>query len=299
VPPGDDETNIEEPTIVEEASNEGQPPPKERQNRYNVIVEDLFFITRDKGDPDMCFKRADIEEACKRNGIKLPSNLGDVLYNARYRYGLPQRVLETAPEGREWAIFPDGRGKYRFQIVRQALFLPSTARAVTKVPDSTPGPIAKYAMNDEQALLAKLRYNRLIDLFTGVVCYSLQNHLRTTVKGMGQVETDELYVGIDRHGAHHVIPIQAKAGEDKINVVQIYQDYGVSKEKYPGSIARPIGAQFMRNNTIALLEFTEEGDDDDIVLLREIHYQLVPFDQITPQDLHLYRQRVPSEDARE
>lgn len=65
----------------------------------------------------------------------------------------------------------------------------------TKVPDATPGIVAKYAFNDEQALLAKVRYNRLVDIFTGVTCYSLQNHLRTTVSEIGQVETDEIYVG--------------------------------------------------------------------------------------------------------
>jgi hypothetical protein len=63
------------------------------------------------------------------------------------------------------------------------------------VPDATPGIVAKYSLNDEQALLAKVRYNRLIDIFTGVTCYSLQNHLRTTVAELGQVETDEIYVG--------------------------------------------------------------------------------------------------------
>ena len=271
----------------------------EKQSRYRAIVEDIFFITRDQGDGSMSFKRPQIIEACERNEIRPPKNLGDVLYDARYRYGLPPSVLQTAPEGKEWAIYPAGRGAYRFQLVRQALFAPSAGRAVTKVPDSTPGPIAMYAKEDEQALLAKLRYNRLVDLFTGVVCYSLQNHLRTTVRGMGQVETDELYVGIDRHGAHYVIPIQAKGGADKINVVQIYQDFGMSAEKYPGSIARPIGAQFMPNNTIALLEFAEEGDERDIVLLREQHYQLVPPDQISPDELRSYKMRVPSNEGGE
>ena len=64
---------------------------------------------------------------------------------------------------------------------------PAVNLAVTKVPDCTPGIVAKYAFNDEQALLARVRYNRLVDLFSGVVCYSLQNHLRTTVPEMGQV----------------------------------------------------------------------------------------------------------------
>src|SRR5437868_1630175 len=48
--------------------------------------------------------------------------------------------------------------------------------------------LGKHAFNDEQALLARVRYNRLVDIFTGVTCYSLQNHLRTAVPEMGQVE---------------------------------------------------------------------------------------------------------------
>jgi hypothetical protein len=55
-----------------------------------------------------------------------------------------------------------------------------------------------YALNDEQALLAKLRYNGLVDIFVGIACYSLQSHLRTTVSGLGQVEIDEIYIGIDK-----------------------------------------------------------------------------------------------------
>jgi hypothetical protein len=65
-------------------------------------------------------------------------------------------------------------------------------------------------MTDEQALLARLRYNRLIDVFTGVTCYSLQSHLRTTVQDIGQIETDEIYVGIDRRGAALRYPCSGK-----------------------------------------------------------------------------------------
>ena len=77
----------------------------------------------------------------------------------------------------------------------------------TKIPDATPSIVEKYALDDEQALLTKLRYNRLIDIFTGVTCYSLQNHLRTTVPGIGQVETDEIYVGVDKLGRQFVFPV--------------------------------------------------------------------------------------------
>ena len=53
------------------------------------------------------------------------------------------------------------------------------------IPDATPELIRVYALDDEQALLAIVRYNRLIDTFLGLTTYSLQNHLRTTVKRIG------------------------------------------------------------------------------------------------------------------
>lgn len=50
--------------------------------------------------------------------------------------------------------------------------------AAIKTPDATPEIAAAYALSDEQALLAKVRYNRLLDIFLSVAAYSLQNHLR-------------------------------------------------------------------------------------------------------------------------
>ena len=166
---------------------------------------------------------------------------------------------------------------------------PNVQLVETKIPDSTPGIIAKYALNDEQALLAKLRYNRLIDIFTGVTCYSLQNHLRTTVEGIGQVETDEVYIGIDHRGAHYVFPIQAKGGKDKQNAVQIEQDIALCKEKFPDLICRPIAAQFMKDGSIAMFEL--EDTDAGLRISGEKHYKLVDPEQVTSSDLERYRVR--------
>lgn len=161
--------------------------------------------------------------------------------------------------------------------------------AETKVPDSTPGVIAMYALSDEQALLAKLRYNRLIDIFTGVACYSLQSHLRTTVPGLGQVETDEIYIGVDKRGAHYVFPVQAKGGIDVLSIVQIEQDIALCAAKFPSLICRPIAAQFMEDDLIALFEF-EEGKNG-VAISSEKHYRLVPGEEVTPDDLKAYRGR--------
>ncbi|MHB9130061.1 MAG: hypothetical protein ACYDBB_03095 [Armatimonadota bacterium] len=148
-------------------------------------------------------------------------------------------------------------------------------------------------LSDEQALLAKLRYNRLLDIFTGITCYSLQNHLRTTVPALGQVETDEIYIGVDKKGIQYAIPVQAKGGRDKMGVVQIEQDWALCTAKFPSLVCRPIGAQFMADNVIALFEF--ELGEQGISLVSERHYRLVPQEQITPDDLQAYRNRLAGE----
>lgn len=159
-----------------------------------------------------------------------------------------------------------------------------------KILDATPGIVTKYSLDDEQALLAKIRYNRLIDVFTGVTCYSLQNHLRTTVKDIGQVETDEIYVGVDKLGVHYVFTVQAKVGKDKIGTVQLFQDFSLCKEKFPNAIGRPIAAQFMDDRTIALLEFIMV--EDEIRILSEKQYVLVSSGKLSDEELLEYRKHL-------
>ncbi len=161
---------------------------------------------------------------------------------------------------------------------------------MTKVPDSTPGLIERYAQGDEQALLAKVRYNRLVDVFTGITCYSLQSHLRTTVEDLGQIETDEVYVGLDRTGAHYVLPVQAKGRSDRHNVVQVESDFAMCAEKFPHLIAKPVGAQFMEDGVIAMFEF--ENGPEGIAIASEQHYRLVRPAELTPEELETYRRRL-------
>ena len=68
-----------------------------------------------------------------------------------------------------------------------------------------------YALGDEQALLAKLHYNRLIDVFLGITCYRLQSHLRTTVPSIGQVETTRFTSGLIVAAGISLFPFRPKA----------------------------------------------------------------------------------------
>lgn len=188
-------------------------------NRYSRLIESIFAKYFRKGINEIVFKRSEIEESAEELNIILPKNLGDILYTFRYQSELPESITSTAPNGYEWMIRPAGRSKYKLALVQQSLVIPSNMMAETKIPDATPGIISRYALNDEQAALAKIRYNRLVDIFTGLTCYSLQNHLRTAVLEMGQVETDEIYIGIDKRGVHYVLPVQAKGRKDKIGIV--------------------------------------------------------------------------------
>lgn len=259
------------------------------QNIYSSIIDRIFYSKFKAGMREVDFAREEIVTFGKELKIDLPKNLGDLVYSFRYRTALPQTIQAKAGEGEVWIIRPAGRGKYRFVLVPDMPLVPNEAMTTTKVPDSTPGVVAKYAFNDEQALLAKVRYNRLVDIFTGVTCYSLQNHLRTTVPDMGQVETDELYVGVDKKGAHYVFPVQAKGGKDKLSIVQIEQDFAVCAHKFPSLICRPVAAQFMQDDVIALFEF-EQGEKG-VGIASEKHYKLVPPEEVTEGDLQTYRNR--------
>lgn len=258
-------------------------------NRYTRLIESVFQEIYKPRQERLGFSRSQFADEASKLGVDLPKNLGDILYTFRYRAGLPSNIVKTAPKGKEWVIRAAGRGLYEFALVHIFKLEPSNNLAVTKILDSTPGLIEKYALSDEQALLAKIRYNRLIDIFTGLTCFSLQNHLRTSVSGLGQIETDELYIGLNKQGSHFVLPIQAKGAKDKIGRVQIEQDIALCREKFKALECRPIAAQFMKDKTIALFQL-EAGKE--IKLVSEKHYRLVSSSNLSEQELLTYSRRL-------
>lgn len=255
-------------------------------NRYSSIIERIFFAHFTNGIKEFEFLRTEIETTAHDLEIKLPKNQGDIIYSFRYRNELPQSILDTANEGFEWIIEGSGQALYRFKQVVLNRINPRQDLVTIKIPDSTPEIIGAYALSDEQALLAKVRYNRLVDIFLGITAYSLQNHLRTNVKGTGQIEIDEIYVGIDRHGRQFVIPVQAKGGKDKHGVVQTSQDIAYCEKKFPELVCRAVSAQFMSDERIAMFELTIQ--DGAVRVVEERHYQLVPASSITSKDLQGY-----------
>lgn len=254
---------------------------------YEQIISHIWDAHFRDGMTEFEFVRREIIQAKEIFAPELDLNPGDVPYSYRYRRALPARILATQPQGLQWIIEGAGRARYRFRLVPANRIVPNPTLATITIPDATPELIRAYALDDEQALLAIIRYNRLIDTFLGLTTYSLQNHLRTTVKGIGQIEIDELYVGLDKRGCHYLIPVQAKGGRDQISVVQTTQDIRFVEQRFPGLLCRAISAQFMEAGIVALFELTLQ--DSQVRVVEERHFKLVPADRIDPVAIRNYR----------
>lgn len=257
-----------------------------RANRYSTLIEAIFFHHWRKGLNEFEFERSELEAKASGLAIQLPKNLGDLLYSFKFRAALPTKILATQPKEREWIIEGAGRSRYRFRLVPTTRIRPNENLISVAIPDATPEIIRLYKLDDEQALLAVVRYNRLIDIFLGLTAFSLQNHLRTSVKGVGQIEIDELYVGIDTRGCHYAIPVQAKGHKDQIGVVQTAQDVRYVEQAFPDMRCRPVAAQFMPDGTVALFELTIENDEVKVV--EERHYKLVPATEVDHDAVRAY-----------
>ncbi|MDX9972324.1 MAG: endonuclease [FCB group bacterium] len=255
-------------------------------NRYACLIERVFLDKYKRGMQEVLFHREDLAKAAATMNVVLPKNVGDVIYSMRYRTALPDAIKRTQPAGKEWIIEGKGKSEYAFRLVVATRIAPNPSMAAIKIPDATPEIVGAYALSDEQALLAKVRYNRLIDIFLGVTAYSLQNHLRTHIKEVGQVEIDEIYVAVDSRGRQYVIPVQAKGGNDRLSGVQTNQDLVCCQKKFPQLICRSVSAQFVSSNLIALFEVTTTNGE--IQILEERHYSLVPADQISLEELKIY-----------
>jgi len=260
---------------------------KESKNRYDKLIERVFFNHYSPDASKVSFDREEFEPVAKELGITLPKNLDDIVYSYRYRIPLPESISRLLEEGEEWIIRSVGRGQYRFAKSPIHRISPNPRLAKIKVLDATPEITRRYSLNDEQALLAILQYNRLIDIFLGITCYPLQSHLRTTVAEMGQVETDGLYVGISKPGTQYIVPVQAKGKSDEIGIVQIEQDFAICESKFPDLECRPVAAKLMDDDLIALFEFVRS--EGEISIKEEKHYRLVPNEDLSSSEIQNYK----------
>ncbi|MBN1311298.1 MAG: hypothetical protein JXB30_07750 [Anaerolineae bacterium] len=181
---------------------------------YDLIIIRVFEKLHKHGESidRLPFTKEDVVEAINELGLVI-NNVPDIPYTYRTgRSPLPDTILEHG----QWAIDGAGKGRYYFVKLTRSPYI-DIPQDIEIIPilDATPQIVLKYQGTDEQGLLARLRYNRLVDIFTGLTAYHLQGHFRTTVTNVGQVEIDDLYIGVDTDGMGYLLPLEAKSGSPK------------------------------------------------------------------------------------
>ncbi|WP_207233571.1 hypothetical protein [Salinicola tamaricis] len=153
-----------------------------------------------------------------------------------------------------------------------------------KIPDATPEIIRKNAKYDEQALLAKVRYNRLIDISSE----SPRTRSRATYarrsKRWGRSKSTR-FTGVNSNGQQYVIPVQAKGGKDQTRSPKRTKTFATARRNIRTDLPSGLG-QFMGDDRIAMFELMI--DDDEIKVVREKHYKLVAASDISDKDLSVY-----------
>ncbi len=176
-----------------------------------------------------------------------------------------------------------GRGKAHYAFVKLASSPEIKIQddlTTIRLPNATPEIVLEYAGTDEQGILAKVHYNRLLDIFLQITCYHLQNHWRTSIKDKGQCEIDDLYVGLNINGKQFVVPVEAKSASDRLSKTQIVQMIDLSRDRYPKLIMRPVGVQEMKDESLVLVEFTPASHPDEIKIKEMRRYRLVPMSEV-------------------
>jgi len=263
------------------------PPRDELARNRDEVIEIVFRKNYRQGADEVLFTMDDVRQAIaqvsKKRADYKENNVADVRYQyTSGRSALPESIDKLGP----WMIVGKGKAKYGFvKLAESPIVKIQPDLYCVSLPDATPEIVLEYAGGDEQGILAKLRYNRILDIFLGITCYHLQNHLRTTIKNKGQVEIDDLYVGLNSGGKQFVVPIEAKSKKDHLSKTQIQQGIDFAQERYPKLILRPIGIQELKDDSLILIEFTSGSHPDEIKIVEMRRYKLVPMSEIPLDEL--------------
>lgn len=239
---------------------------------YDKIITTLFLAKFEEDQTEIDFTKDELVEIASELQIPL-RNPPDVVYTYRSRANLPAVILEKG----NWVIKSKGKGKFSFfKSGRKPFVEIQEGLHAIEVLTAVPEIVEKYSQDDEQAVLGVIRYNRLVDTLTKVTCFHLQSHARTTIEGEGQVEIDDLYVGIDREGTQYILPLEAKSAEerDKLGWIQVANMAKFAKQHYPQLKCRPIAAKPIDRNTIYMIEFDDNPDAEKVAIVQIRLYKL-------------------------
>ena len=238
-------------------------------NRYEAMMALIFSEKYQETDAPIPFTKDDLIAAAESLLIDLPQNLSDIIYALRHRSPIPKAILDTAKEGQEWVIETVGRGKY-WLIQRPCQKIEADPTAVDfLVADETPIIARNFGMKGAPLLELILRKNRILKQFLSSPIEHLQSHVRASVTGVGQVEIGSLFFS-QSYGV--IVPICLVAKPGQFNLNKATQAMKFASEHYGRLDCRPVVAQLLSENKVALFEL--HGSPETPRVLQEVHFTL-------------------------
>ena len=244
-----------------------------KPTEYDRVIVKLFDDLYDPKTSYVEFTKDQITQVCLAQNINV-RNVPDIIYTYRYRSSLPEAITGRG----NWVIIGKGKGKYAFQKLSRSPYITFQADLETiPIPDATPGVVVKHAGTDEQSMLAKVRYNRLVDIFLSIVTFHLQGHFRTFIQEVGQLEIDDLYVGIDAEGREYTIPVGAKGADprEKVGITHVSDLIHFGKQNFPNLVLCPVTVKEWEDGSIFMVLFNTADDLEKIQIKSQKRYKLV------------------------
>lgn len=155
-------------------------------------------------------------------------------------------------------------------LIRVPQDLPKVPKTV-RLRDQTPPLVLAVVGSDEQATLARIRYNDVAGHVAGLAAHHAQSHERTTVSG-GQIEVDDVYVGEDTKERRFVIPNSAKGGDDCLSYTQALNLYGAEKDRFSGMQRIPLGIVKAADQSTYVIQFSTDLDIRKIRIVKAVRY---------------------------
>jgi len=242
------------------------------QSLYDRLIAEVFARHHGSTVDEFEFEREELAEILGEWGERV-RNLGDVPYTYRGgRRALPDAVLATG----DWIIEGRGRGRYALRRLSKSPFVeaPEHLQSIA-ILDATPDIILKFGGTDEQGLLTRVRYNRLLDTFLGITTYHLQSHIRAYVRQSGQVEIDDLYFGVDKLGTQYVAPVEAKTADEPLGLVQIATMNAFAMQRYPLLALLPVAIREWKDGSMFFYRFSADSDCEKLSVVEFKRYHLV------------------------
>lgn len=249
-------------------------PENAELTQYDSVILEVFNRYYHPGLKRLVFPKDDLAEACQKHGMTI-RNIPDIVYTYRSRRTLPPAILAKG----HWAIEPAGRSKYAFRLLNQPphFKIAFDEFEPIEIPNALPEVVEGLLREDEQSLLTRILYNRLVDIFTELTCFHIQNHYRSFVAEVGEVELDSLYVGMDRTGQLTILPIEAKSvGQNEfIGRIQVSQMVSLMRQDFPNMAHRVLAVKPLSDGTVGMAEFSDTTDPDESRVISVARFRLI------------------------